>query len=197
MFITRRPSGERGDNLIVSPYTNYSPFTASCLLIAIMQSQELDFLQMHVLSDRHVPLAIWVAQPAKKGGVGSDRRARRQCGSSLRVELHRRSDPTDCRWKKMRPGSIEVSGNKKKKKKKRRPAHTETRSPGPDVLGTIVFIPRRPSGGRVDNFPVFSYTSYSPFTASCLLTVIMQSQQLDWRTHCLLAGKRIHQNFVC
>ena len=36
----------------------------------------------------------------------------------VRLDLHRRrarrSDPTDCRWKKMRPGSIVVSGNKKR-----------------------------------------------------------------------------------
>ena len=74
VFIPRRPSRERGDNFIGSPYTSYSPFTASCLLIAIMQSQELDFLKMSVLSDRKVPLAAWVAQPAKKRRVGPDRR---------------------------------------------------------------------------------------------------------------------------
>ena len=48
-----------------------------------MQSQELDFLQMTMLSDRRVPLAVWVAQPAKKRRIGSDRRARRQWSSSL------------------------------------------------------------------------------------------------------------------
>ena len=66
VFIPHRPSGERGDNFIGSSYISHFPFTASCLLIAIMQSQELDFLQMPVLSDRQVPLAMWVAQPAKK-----------------------------------------------------------------------------------------------------------------------------------
>ena len=79
VFIPRHPSGERGENFIGSSYTSYSHFTASCLLIAIMQSQELDIVQlMTVLSDRHVPLAVWVAQPAKKLQVGSDRRARRR-----------------------------------------------------------------------------------------------------------------------
>ena len=48
-----------------------------------MQSQELDFLQMPVLSDRQVLLAVWEAQPAKKRRVGSDRRARRQWSSSF------------------------------------------------------------------------------------------------------------------
>ena len=90
VFIPRRPSGERGDNFIGSFYTSYSPFTASCLLIAIMQPQELDFLQMTVLSDRQVPLAVWVAQPAKKRRVGSDHRARRQWSSSLKG--------TDCKY---------------------------------------------------------------------------------------------------
>ena len=83
MFIPRLPSGERGDNFIGSSYTNYYHFTVSCLLMTIMQSQELDFLQMPVLSDRQVPLAVWVAQPAKKRRVGSDRRARPQWSSSL------------------------------------------------------------------------------------------------------------------
>ena len=105
LFIPRRPLGERGDNFIGSSYTSHSPFTASCLLIAIMQSQELDFRQMTVLSDRQVPLAVWVAQPTKKN-VGS--------GSTVR--------PDRLTVEKMRPGSIVVSGNKK-----RRPAHTETR----------------------------------------------------------------------
>ena len=81
VFIPRRPSGERGNNFIGS-----SPFTASCLLIVIMQSQELNFLQMTVLSDHQVPLAVWVGQPAKKRRVGSDRRAWRQWSSSLRAE---------------------------------------------------------------------------------------------------------------
>ena len=63
------------------------PFTASCLLIAIIQSQELDFLQMTVLSDRQVPLAVWVAEPAKKRWVGSDRRARRQWSSNLSITI--------------------------------------------------------------------------------------------------------------
>ena len=71
-FIPRRPSKERGDNFIGCSYTSYSPFTASCLLIAIIQSQESDFLQMTILSDRQVPLAVSVAQPAKKRRVGSD-----------------------------------------------------------------------------------------------------------------------------
>ena len=70
VFIPRRPSCEGGDNFIESSYTSYSPFTASGLLIAIMTSQELDFLQMPVLSDRQVPLAAWMAQPAKKVGSG-------------------------------------------------------------------------------------------------------------------------------
>ena len=70
VLIPRRPSGERGDNFIGSFYTSYSPFTASCLLRAIMQSQELDFLQMTVLSDRQVPLIVWAAQPAKNVGSG-------------------------------------------------------------------------------------------------------------------------------
>ena len=35
------------------------------------------------LSDRRVPLAVWVAQPAEKRRVGSDRRARHQWSSSL------------------------------------------------------------------------------------------------------------------
>ena len=48
-----------------------------------MQSQDLDFLQMTVLPDRQVPLAVWVAQPAKKRRVGPDRRARRQWSFSL------------------------------------------------------------------------------------------------------------------
>ena len=47
LFIPCRPSEERGDNFIGSSYTSYSPFTALCLLIAIMQSQELDFLQIN------------------------------------------------------------------------------------------------------------------------------------------------------
>ena len=95
VFIQRHPSGERGENFIGSFYRSYSPFTASCLLIAIMQSQELDFLQMTVLSDRQVPLAVWVAQPAnpppqkkkKKRRVESDRRARRQWSSSLNIVI--------------------------------------------------------------------------------------------------------------
>ena len=75
----------------------------------------------------------------------------------------------------MRPGSIVVSGDKK-----RRSAHTETRRPGPDVLGMNVLIPRCPSGERGDNFVGSSYTSYSTFTASYLLIAIMQSQNLDF-----------------
>ena len=76
---------------------------------------------------------------------------------------------------KMRPGSIVVSGNKK-----RRSAHTKTRRHGPDILGMNMFIPRRTSGERGDSSIGFSYTSCSPFTASCLLIVIMQSQELDF-----------------
>ena len=109
---------------------------------------------------------------------------------TLKLDLHRRqarrSDPTDCRWKKMRPGSIVVSGNKK-----RRSTYTETRRPGPDVLGMSVFIPRRPSGERGDNFIGSSYTSYSPFTASCLLIAIMQSQELDFLQMFVLPDRRV------
>ena len=52
VFVPRRPPGERGHNFIGSSYTRYSPFSASCLRITITQSQDLNFLQMTVLSDR-------------------------------------------------------------------------------------------------------------------------------------------------
>ena len=96
LFIPRRPLGERGDNFIGSPYTSYSPFIASCLLIAIMQSQELDFLKMTVLSDRKVPLAAWVAQPAKKRRVGPDHRARRRWSSSLNTAFNLQAPSVRC-----------------------------------------------------------------------------------------------------
>ena len=52
------------------------------------------------------------------------------------------------------------------------------------------FIPRSLSGERGDNFIGFSYTSYSPFTASCLLiAIIVQSQELDWRRHLYIRRK--------
>ena len=86
----------------------------------------------------------------------------------------------------MQPGSIVVSGNKK-----RRSAYTETRRPGPDILGMSVFIPCRPSGERGNNFIGSSYTSYSPFTASCLLTAIMQSQELDFLHMTVLSDRRV------
>ena len=84
MFIPRRPSGERGENFIGSFYTSYSPFTASCLLIAIMQSQELDFLQMTVLFDRQV-------SPNKSRG--QRRRARRKTASPRSPD--EKPDPED------------------------------------------------------------------------------------------------------
>ena len=75
-----------------SSYTSHSPFTASCLLIAIMQSQELDFLQMPVLSHRRVPLAVWVGQPAKKN-VGSGLTVEPDVGGALPSRMIRDSSP--------------------------------------------------------------------------------------------------------
>ena len=84
VFIPRRPSGERGENFIGSFYTSYSPFTASCLLIAIMQSQELDFLQMTELFDRQV-------SPNKSRG--QRRRAKRKTASPRSPD--EKPDPED------------------------------------------------------------------------------------------------------
>ena len=50
----------------------------------IMQSQELDFLQMTVLSDRQVPLAVWVAQPAKTNKK-KNKKKKKNVGSDLTV----------------------------------------------------------------------------------------------------------------
>ena len=86
----------------------------------------------------------------------------------------------------MRHGSIVVSGSKK-----RRSAHTETRRPGPDVLGMNVLTPRRPSGERGEYFIGSSYICYSPFTASCLLIAIMQSQELDFLQMTVLSDRQV------
>ena len=87
-------------------------------------------------------------------------------------------------------GSIVVSGNKK-----RRSANTETRRPGPDVLGMNVFIPCLPSGERGNNCIGSSYTSYSPFTASCVLIAFMQSQELDFLQITVLSDRRVHWRY--
>ena len=84
VFIPHRPSGERGRQFYRIFLYKLFPFHR---LMSINSNYAISrvefFLQMPMLSDRQVPLAVWVAQPAKKRRVGSDLLARRQWSSSL------------------------------------------------------------------------------------------------------------------